>query len=319
MKIVISEGQYKRIITEQEETSDQTCSKSVSTSPTGVDRWSSLNDNDKRMKSEAIKSDIRVVISRCVNEYIKWFTNPQTISKFKGEREKNVLRQVPSFLRSIKNINLTLGGPSGRDTVIAWVSSKNLTLINYNLLKIHNTEKYIGAPLYEITKHEMGHLIDYFFKKNGVKTYIQTIDTSNQESYNANYLINDGDQYSRLNYLRQLIGAGPADSPQQMLGKFLNKVSDGTVTSDKFNISGFQSQKPNKPKNDINTAKSFAAKIEHSILVKGKPSMNIGQLFSTFAVGSGSDIIISFDLIAQLNYTSKDVNRKYYYLKLSPK
>ena len=45
----------------------------------------------------------------------------------------------------------------------------------------------------------------------------------------------------------------------------------------------------------------------------------MGQLFATFASGNGDDIMVSFDLIAKLNYTSKDTQRMYYYLKLSPK
>jgi hypothetical protein len=230
-----------------------------------------------------------------------------------------VVKQIPSFLSTIKNINLSIGGPGGRNTVIAWVSNANMTTINYNLPMIHNTEKYIGSSMYEITKHEMGHLIDYFLTKNGVRTYIQTLDINSQQEYQDNYLINDKDQYARLSYLRQLVGAGPSDSGQVLLTKFMSRVEDGTVTSSKFNMSGIQSKTPKKTKNDINTAKSIDSKIGMSIMVKGRPSINLSQLFSTFALTSGNDIWVSFDLVAQLNYTSKDAERMYYYLKLSPK
>lgn len=320
MKIIISESQLKRVIIEQgEETSDETCSKSTSSSPSAFDKWNSLDDNIKRSKSESIKSDIRNVISRCITEYNTWFSNPRTVAKFKTEKEKSVVSRIPSFLQGIKNINLSIGGPGGKNTVIAWVNNSVLTTINYNLSMIHNTEKYIGFSIYELTKHEMGHLIDNFFVKNGVKTYIQTIDTSSQQDYDDNYLINDKDQYARLSYLRQLIGAGPADSPQLLLTKFLKRIEDGTVTSSKFNMSGIQSKTPKKTKNDINTAKSIYVKIGRAIMVTGKSSINLEHLFSTFSLVVGNDIWVSFDLIAQLNITSKDVEKSYYYLKLSPK
>jgi hypothetical protein len=320
MKIIISESQLRRVIIEQgDETSDQTCSKSTSSSPGAFDKWNSLDDNIKRSKAESIKSDIRNVISRCVTEYNAWFSNPGTVAKFKTEKEKSVVRQIPSFLSTIKNINLSIGGPGGRNTVIAWVSNANMTTINYNLPMIHNTEKYIGSSMYEITKHEMGHLIDYFLTKNGVSTYIQTLEIGSQQEYQDNYLINDKDQYARLSYLRQLVGAGPADSPQLLLTKFMARVEDGTVTSSKFNMSGIKSKTPKKTKNDLNTAKSIDSKIGMTIMVKGKPSINLSQLFSTFALAAGNDIWVSFDLIAQLNVTSKDVEKLYYYLKLSPK
>lgn len=320
MKIIILESQLKRVLIEQgEETSDQTCGKSKSTSPGSFDKWNSLDDVTKRSKVETIKSDIRNVINRCISEYNTWFSNPETVAKFKTEKEKSVVRQIPSFLQRINNINLSVGGPGGRNTVIAWVSNVNMTTINFNLPMIHNTERYIGSSIYETTKHEMGHLIDYFFTKNGVKTYIQTLDTNSQQEYQDNYLINDKDQYARLGYLRQLVGAGPADSPQVLLTKFMKRVEDGTVTSSKFNMSGIQSKTPKKTKNDINTTKLINSKIGMAIMVKGRPSINLDQLFSTFALVSGNDIWVSFDLVAQLNYTSKDVDRMYYYLKLSPK
>ncbi len=320
MKIILTESQVKRVLIEQgEETSDQTCSKSKSSAPGAFDKWKSLDDATKRSKAVSIKSDISNVIGRCVTEYTTWFSNPGTIAKFKTDKEKSVVKQIPSFLSTIKNINLSIGGPGGRNTVIAWVSNVNMTTINYNLPMIHNTEKYVGSSIYEITKHEMGHLIDYFLTKNGVKTYIQTLDIDSQQEYQDNYLINDKDQYARLSYLRQLVGAGPSDSGQVLLTKFMARVEDGTVTSPKFNMSGIQSKTPKKTKNDINTAKSIDSKIGMSIMVKGRPSINLSQLFSTFALTSGNDIWVSFDLVAQLNYTSKDTERMYYYLKLSPK
>lgn len=317
---MLSESQLNKVLIEQgEETSDQTCSKSKSSYPGAFDKWNSLDNTTKKAKMESIKSDIRNLIGRCVNEYNTWFSNPKTVAKFKTEKEKNVVKQIPSFLNTIKDINLSVGGPGGRNTVIAWVSRSNMTTINYNLAMIHNTEKYIGSSMYEITKHEMGHLIDYFFAKNGVKTYIETIDTTSQQDYQDNYLINDRDQYARLSYLRQLVGAGPADSGQVLLVKFLKRVEDGTVTSSKFNMSGIKSKIPKKTKNDIDTAKLINSKIGMKIMVKGKPSLNLDQLFSTFAIMNGNDIWVSFDLVAQLNYTSKDAERVYYYLKLSPK
>jgi hypothetical protein len=69
----------------------------------------------------------------------------------------------------------------------------------------------------------------------------------------------------------------------------------------------------------LNTAKSIDSKIGMTIMVGGKPSINLSQLFSTFALANGNDIWVSFDLVAQLNFTSKDAERMYYYLKLSPK
>jgi len=42
-------------------------------------------------------------------------------------------------------------------------------------------------------------------------------------------------------------------------------------------------------------------------------------LFSTFGINRGGTVYISFDLLAQLNLTSKDIDKKYYFLKMTPK
>ena len=67
-------------------------------------------------------------------------------------------------------------------------------------------------------------------KKNGVKTYQQTIDTSTPELHRANYIVNDRDQYARLNVLRGIVGAEPNDHPSTLLNKFMEQVKNGKIT-----------------------------------------------------------------------------------------
>jgi hypothetical protein len=278
---------------------------------------------DPNKRNELIKS-IQNTISQSLNksrgEYIKWFQNPLTINKFKTSEEQMVLKKIPSYLQSINRINIAFKGSGGNSGTRAWVNYNAPNIINYNLSQLHNGDNFYGMSIDDTTKHEMGHLIDYFFKKNGLNTYIQTIQTNDQASYTANYLINDADQYTRLNVLRGTIGAGPSDPPMTLLNKFLSQVKSGKINSDKFNFLGISSNKPVlTQKNNIQKASEVYKLLQKSIFVDGNNNHNIEQLFSNFGINMNGIVYVSFDLLAQLNLTSKDMERKYYFLKLLPK
>ncbi len=320
MKIVISEQQLRRIITEQSEDSSASCDKNVSKDAGYLSAWQNMDPIKRKELLKSIKSTIDQTLNKSKEEYIKWFQHPTTIQKFKTPEEKEVLKKLPSYLQTINTVRLSFNGTKTQPTAIAWVNPTEPTVIKYNITQIHDGTDFKGDSVEPTTKHEMGHLIDAFFKKNGVETYQQTIDTNAPGSYVANYLINDKDQYARLNVLRGIIGAGPNDSPQMLLSKFMSQVNSGKITSDKFNFSQASSKTtPLSQKNDLQTTKQIWKILINNILVDGKPELNIGQLFSTFGIEKGGTVYVSFDLLAQFNLTAKDVEKKYYFLKMSPR
>lgn len=319
MKILITESQLK-YITEQSNDSSADCDKNVSQESGYFNVWKTMDPNKRDELIKSIRNTISQSLNKSRGEYIKWFQNPLTIKKFKNPKEQMVLKKIPSYLQSINRVNIAFKGSSGNIGARAWVNSNAPNIINYNLSQLHNGENFYGMSIEDTTKHEMGHLIDYFFMKNGLKTYIQTIQTNDQSSYNANYLINDADQYTRLNVLRGTIGAGPADSPIILLNKFLSQVKSGKINSNKFNFSGTSSKTPLlTQKNNIQKASEVYKLLQKSIFVDGNNNHNIEQLFSNFGINMNGIVYVSFDLLAQLNLTSKDMERQYYFLKLSPK
>lgn len=314
---------YKSYLVEQygdesttEITSADDCEQNISKGPSGENVWRTMEESKKQEKIKLITNDIQRAITQCVNEYTQWFKNPETLKKFKNRRELDVVSKIGAYFKTIKKINITLKGPKKQPKAIAWVTPSKPTQINYNIPQFHDGNKYTQS-VYEITKHEMGHLIDYYFKRNQIRTYNQTIDTSSDDDYITNYIINDSDQYARLNFLRNLIQAGPADSAEVLLSKFLKKVQDGTIKSTKYKFSGFKS-KEKIQKNDTNTANLIYRKLFNSIFVNGKQSINLEQLFSTFAREKNGKIRVSFDLISNLNLTSKVLDKDYFYLLLTP-
>ena len=105
-----------------------------------------------------------------------------------------------------------------------------------------------------------------------------------------------------------------------LLNKFLGQVKSGKINSNKFNFLGASSNKPVlTQKNNTQKASEVYKLLQQSIFVNGKNNHNIEQLFSNFGINMGGTVYVSFDLLAQLNLTSKDMDKKYYLLKLSPK
>jgi len=319
MKYIINETQLKLLV-EQSNESSLSCDKNVS----NVDGYSSVwKSMDPKKRDEIIKSlnnEVNRSLIKSRDEYTKWFQNPATIKKFKTPKEQEIVKKIPAFLQSIKRTNYTINGPKAFPNARAWVNNKEMDLINYNLGQIHNGREFVGQTIEYTTKHEMGHLIDYFFKNNGVQTYINTTNADEGTGYSANYLVADSDQYTRLNVLRGIIGAGPNDHPITLLNKFLAQVKSGKITSNKFNFSGIASPTPGiSQKNNAEQANEVNRLLYQSIFVDGKNNHNIEQLFTNFGLVKNGNVYVSFDLLAQFNLTAKDLEKKYYFLKMTPK
>jgi hypothetical protein len=279
-------------------------------------KWNGVSEKQKQDLLNKLKSESLGIVKRCNNEYKSWYNSEGTKKKFKPNELKIVKSKLGPYLDKITKINLSFTAP--KPTVIAWVDRKDRNTVNLNVPMIHDTQKYVGPSLYETIKHEIGHLIDYFLKDYNIRTYINTIDTSTQGSYEQNYAINDLDQFTRLNVFRSYIGAGPSDHPSILLKKFMDKVNKGVITSNYYDFKG-GTLSTNTTKNSNQTTQEINKLLNNKILYNGKPSMNVEQLFATFAFLKGNDVYVNFDLIANLNITSKDMNKKYHYLKLSPK
>ena len=319
MKYILTETQLKLLV-EQANESSLSCDKNVS----NVDGYSSVwKSMDPKKRDEIIKSlnnEVNRSLIKSRDEYTKWFQNPATIKKFKTPKEQEILKKIPVFLQSIKRTNYTINAPKALPNARAWVNNKEMDLINYNLGQIHNGRDFVGMSIDDTTKHEMGHLIDYFFKNNGVQTYINTTNADEGSGYSANYLVADSDQYTRLNVLRGIVGAGPDDPPLTLLNKFLAQVKSGKITSNKFNFSAIASPTPGiSQKNNVEQATEVAKLLNQSIFVDGKHNHNIEQLFSNFGLVKNGNVYVSFDLLAQFNLTAKDLEKKYYFLKMTPK
>jgi len=319
MKYILTETQLKLLV-EQANESSLSCDKNVS----NVDGYSSVwKSMDPKKRDEIIKSlnnEVNRSLIKSRDEYTKWFQNPATIKKFKTPKEQEILKKIPVFLQSIKRTNYTINGPKSLPNARAWVNNKEMDLINYNLGQIHNGRDFVGMSIDDTTKHEMGHLIDYFFKNNGVQTYINTTNADEGTGYTTNYLVADSDQYTRLNVFRGIVGAEPNDHPLNLLNKFLAQVKSGKITSNKFNFSAIASPTPGiSQKNNAEQAAEVAKLLNQSIFVDGKHNHNIEQLFSNFGLVKNGNVYVSFDLLAQFNLTAKDLEKKYYFLKMTPK
>lgn len=295
--------------------SDEYCEVSVGTEvPSNVvNRWNQMNPDEKKKKISEISPKLDAAVKKARDEYEAWFKNPDTSKKFPSLFDKTKLMTVSSYIQTIKKINLIFNLPKDKNPgTMGWVSSNEPTVININVPKFHDGDSFTNSDVYQTIKHEMAHLIDNYLTKIGVKTYNQTVDTSTQELYDKNYIINDKDQYARLNLLRSTIGAAPMDGAKELLTKFMNKVKENVITFPKLDVSVSKSTQSSQ-KNNTDLSNAYYSWIEQNggIFVNNSPIHNFSQLFGTFAArGSGNSVLINFNLIADLNITSAKANTK---------
>ncbi len=190
---------------------------------------------------------------------------------------------------------------------------KLLITININVYQLHDGKNYLNS-LYDVIHHEMGHIIDSYFRVNGENIYLKTHDNYNRDDYGKNYIINDKDQFSRLSVLRTAIGAGPMDDPKSLLDKFMSKVKEGKISSPYFNFLTAKGQYTPSTfkKNTTEVAKSLNMYLTGRIFIGELSSKNVEQLFSnfSFAKRESDTIYVNFNLLSDLNKTTADIDKE---------
>lgn len=290
------------------------------------DFWSEFNKLDaekKKAKIEGIRQKMSELVDQCKKEYVGWYSHPDTVKKFTNDEESVRKKLISSLIANFKiKINISPDPGASEMSKKSWgycTPQKDPFTSHVNLYNFYNGKPQGNKSIKDTIKHEMAHLIDAFLKKNKVSTYIPTHGSNlSPEEYARIYLINDYDTFARLNILRGVINAGPADSGKQLLEKFLNSCKSGKIESDSFTFSGAMDTKKNfyilvmKPKYvekraSLETAQSVYKLMSgrKAIVVDGKENYNIEQLFSNFAIIKNNDIYVNMSEIAQVNLTTK--------------
>jgi len=316
-KFIITENEKKQILNLYEQTSGTldssvSCNDSVETplGQTVKDRFNKMSKSEKQNAIIKIGAKFYQGLNKAKQDYSAWFKNPDTIKKFPSLKDKMTLSKVDVYLKSINNLNILLATPEGKsDGVTAWVTGSEPNKINIVLPHFYDGVNWTANDSDLTIKHEMGHLIDEYFKKNGLKTYTDTVDTSTQELYHKNYIINDKDQYTRLNVLRGIIDAGPMDDAKTLINKFITKINEKVIVLPGLTVSVVTG--PETKKNDTSSANLFSSwfKTNGGIFVGGKDIYNISQLFANFAAKSGESVLVNFNLVSQLNIDSAKVDK----------
>ncbi len=288
-------------------------------------KYNKMSDQAKEIEKKKILDYISEKTKEVKEEYRKWYSDSGTIAKFSKQEDPVRRSLLSTYLPSIKSkIHLKPNpkAPKGQNSAWGYFLSKYDTEININLYNFWNGKQTGNKSVHDTLKHEMAHAIDSYFTKNGVRTYDATHPpATSHEEYMEIYLINDKDQFARLNILRQIIGAGPSDSAKTLLNKFMSAVDAGKITSKSFKFTkGFDSNKQIyilamnpiasqgvKGKVSLDDAKKAYSHMmgKEAIVVGGKENYNIEQLFSNFAKVKNDGIYVNMNDIANLNLTSK--------------
>jgi hypothetical protein len=289
--------------------------------------YSNMSPEEQKTKMKGITAGVLDLLEVIKDEYVKWYSNPATIKKFTQEEDKVRMKLLSEYLPKITCKLHTKPDPNAskmKQASWGWFSAKAPYIINVALYNFFNGKSTGNKSIKDTIKHEMAHAIDVYFSENGVRAYDAThppITTPGE--YERIYLMNDKDQFARLNILRGIIKAGPTDSGKQLLVKFLDEAKKGKISSESFDFKGGVSPKGDlyllrmipkrmegvKGKVPLDVAKKVYSSMMNkgAIMVGGKENFNLEQLFSNFGRIINNEIVINMSDIAQLNYSSKNM------------
>lgn len=290
-----------------------------------------LSEEEKKKELDVIRKKVAEHTKSIKDDYTKWFNDPDTIKKFSDKGNKVRAKMVSEYIPKIA-IKMHLKSTPENPSKTAWgyFNTKNPNEIHVNLFNFFNGKHEGNKSIRDTIKHEMAHAIDDHFAKNQIRAYNAThASPTSQEEYQMIYLINDKDQYARLNILRGVLNAGPIDTGEQLLDKFMKKVKEKVITSDSFTFhkvinkkgfailvmepimsskSGGDEKKLIKGRLDRSQEVYTQMQGHNAIMVDGKESFNIEQLFANFAIiNDENKIAVSMESIAKLNQTSASI------------
>jgi len=280
---------------------------------------------ERKSKMSEISDNVSKIFKEVKGEYQKWYSHPDTARKFTREEDGVRRKLISDYLPKINcklHIKPDPKQPKWVQDSWGWFATDSPFVINVGLYNFFNGKQTGNKSIKDTIKHELAHAIDAYFSKNGVRAYDATHPSNlSQEEYAQIYLINDKDQFARLNILRGLINAGPTDTGKQLLEKFLDAVKKGKITSKIFDFEGGVDSKKNLfllkmiPKKldgvkggvSLDAAKKVYSSMMNkgAIMVGNKENYNIEQLFSNFGKIQNNQILVDMSGIAKLNFTSK--------------
>jgi hypothetical protein len=284
----------------------------------------------KRDILEKIDSDMEKI----KGDYERWFSLPSTKNKIPKNKQGSIDELIEHIgsVRCILNIKPQKGSSEMVQRSWGYTPPPKPDPSDRFYINLYNFwngkpsgETHVSTTL----RHEMAHIADHFLKSKGIDAYTPTHDP---KEYARIYLINDRDQYTRMQVLRKVIGAGPVDSPETMLNKFMKKVESGIISSRVFDFSsdiraenvylrlipsdalsgaGTRSLPMGE---DLEKRLKNAKQVYDTMLNKGgilyndKEEYNIEQLFSNMAIIHKNYILIDFDSLSDLNKSMVDID-----------
>ena len=171
--------------------------------------------------------------------YINWFNNRQKVDWFSSRRAGNIRTELVN--RHIPNMQLEVH--LNRPSCVAWcqsnglrntnascnawgfVGSNNFSVINLNFYNFYDGTEKGAADVKDTLTHESAHSIDVFLRSKRFET------SPVVHGHSPSYLESDVEDYARLNTLRKTIGAGPNDSGEEFVQKFIQNINNGNITS----------------------------------------------------------------------------------------
>lgn len=237
MKRILDFKEYKRLILETEDPTkgDEShypdlTGDEIAGLKSEWDTYRSMDSGQKDKFKEKVYSIVQENLSKAKNHFLKYFSDPEVVKKIKSissdikeEKVEKKLNSLKFFIEGIE-AKVVIKKNIFTNSSSAWgsVSAMETDLINLNIFNFWKEGN--DAKIYETILHEMSHCIDFFFRKEGIRT-----ETVQKMFSDETYTQSTMEQYARLQNVRKDLGLSPIAREEEVLKKILDLFKEGKI------------------------------------------------------------------------------------------
>lgn len=176
--------------------------------------WNYYLENNNEESKSLIINEVNNDLINCINYYIDFYKDPQSVSKFRNKIN------VDRLINEIKKIKVTTylknDNPNLNDSW-GYVFSNDLYNIYINYFNFFNGR--VNANIYDTILHEMGHLIDFILRKLGETPSYMEPSLLRPQSEPDLYIISREEDYARIQRLRNIFELNPIGTYDEIADK----------------------------------------------------------------------------------------------------
>jgi hypothetical protein len=272
--------------------------------------WNNYKENNSQSNQNLIIDEVNKDLKKCVDYFIEFYKNPQSIAKFKN---KSNVDKLVNEIKKVKVITHLKNDDPNLNDSWGYVYINDLYKIYINYFNFFNDK--INANIYDTILHEMGHLIDFQLRRLGESPSYMEPSVLRPLSEPDRYIISREEDYARIQRLRNIFKLNPIGT----FGEIADKINE-FILNKRISVAHLELKvSTDKRKLNVRLTKNFntltlsnISYILGNLVIDNYLATDIGYLFAKYGKLVNQNIIeIDLLKINNINNTFVSNNDSY--------